>query len=514
MTDNRKPIERAIAKQELERINSVLREPHLLIGGLAVQQYYSARMSQDIDLVCGFELAQRILQALYPTKDWKVVDSKNDEYRPSYHISHKVEEMGTIIFGPKISEREPYSHLDWEKLKIGAKPFVRIGVTLENILVPAAHALAYAKMISFLCRQGPDSKVRADLQDFSDLTNHEELSVTLFYDLLRQSRSVDELITTFRKKALSFPETAETSCLYPISELYHATMALPSQAKRRSKTLSVYVAAPHKNIAKNNKLKTMLSKAGVDGALPYEEVAMGSNYEAIREPEKIRDICMKAIERSDVLLVDLDTYGLDTAWEIGYAEGLSKRVVGYNEDLFLTTDERHINRRKCDENFMHGWSSQQVLTKMNEVLEAIKSKKVYMCGPFSMPGLNKKTRAALAKSATSVIYPKEHVVQQKKLPRDYPLADRGETNKLLEEADTLLVALPRYGMDSSWQIGYATALGKAIIGWVQKDDGRDLAKQSFWDHWMHGWKSKLHVVGATDLIATIIGIAEQKRMQG
>ena len=49
MNEQRKPIERAVAKKELERIDAVLTRPHLLIGGLAVQQYYSARISQDID---------------------------------------------------------------------------------------------------------------------------------------------------------------------------------------------------------------------------------------------------------------------------------------------------------------------------------------------------------------------------------------------------------------------------------------------------------------------------------
>ena len=186
MIEARKPIDRAIAKLELERINSVLTHPHLLIGGLAVQQYYSARISQDIDLVCDFDVAQMILRKLYPSKDWRVEDSKNDEYRPSYHIHHKVEDMGTIIFGPKISEREPYSHIDWNKLKCGAKPFRGIKNDLANVLVPAVYVLAYAKMISFLCRQSPDTKVAVDLQDFCDLTNHEEFSVTLFYDLVRQ----------------------------------------------------------------------------------------------------------------------------------------------------------------------------------------------------------------------------------------------------------------------------------------------------------------------------------------
>lgn len=248
MTEKHKPIERAVAKNELERIDAVLTRPHLLIGGLAVQQYYSARVSQDIDLVCDFEVAQTILRKLYPSKDWKVEDSKNDDYRPSYRIRHKVDDMGTIIFGPKISEREPYRHLDWNALVAGSRPFKGRDHDLNNILVPTPHALAYAKMVSFLCRQSPDAKVAADLQDFCDLTNHEEFLVTLFYDLLRRSRASEELISTFRKKVESYSEVAEGSCLHSLSELYCPTVPKTSSVAP-SDILSIYIAAPHKNLA-------------------------------------------------------------------------------------------------------------------------------------------------------------------------------------------------------------------------------------------------------------------------
>ena len=510
MTKKRKLIERAVAKKELERIDAVLVGPHLLIGGLAVQQYYSARISHDIDLVCDFEVAQTILRKLYPSKDWKVEDSKNDDYRPSCRIRHKVDDIGTIIFGPKISEREPYRHLDWGALVVGARPFKGTNQDLDHVLVPPPHALAYAKMISFLCRQSPDDKVATDLQDFCDLTNHEEFSVTLFYDLLRRSRASDELISTFRKKAGNYAELAEASCLHSLSELYYP--ATPgSQTIFPSGTLSIYLAAPHKNLAKNNKLKSLLTGPGIAVAVPYEEVVSNGGKDSHSDVTYIRSICMAAIDRSDLLLVDLDTYGLDTAWEIGYAEGARKKVVGYNEDVFLTTDERQINRRLYRENFMHGWSLQHVYTDVDPVCQAISGKRVYMCGPLSDTPIDDKTRRAIAASAAATVYPKDHLARQQDLPRDYPLADRSETNRLLQECDVLLVSLPRYGMDSSWQIGYATALGKEIVGWIRQDDGRELARQSFWDHWMHGWKSKPHVVGVTDLLALLKGIAIQKK---
>lgn len=45
-------IESAEAKKELGRIDDILNEKHILIGGLAVKYFYPARESKDIDLVC------------------------------------------------------------------------------------------------------------------------------------------------------------------------------------------------------------------------------------------------------------------------------------------------------------------------------------------------------------------------------------------------------------------------------------------------------------------------------
>jgi len=218
----KKPIDRAVAKGELKRIDDVLDEPHVLIGGLAVQQYYPARVSKDIDLICDFATAQRILEELYPSRDWRVHDGQKDEYRPSFQIEHKVNDLGTIIFGPKISERAPYSHIDWDSLKKDAQPFAMGEETLQNILVPGVHALAYTKFISFLGRHLPTEKVTADLKDFADLTNHELFSVSLFYDLVRRSGSAAELLSDFRAKSAS-SDVAKTSCLHDISAAFEKT---------------------------------------------------------------------------------------------------------------------------------------------------------------------------------------------------------------------------------------------------------------------------------------------------
>jgi len=53
--------------------------------------------------------------------------------------------------------------------------------------------------------------------------------------------------------------------------------------------------------------------------------------------QHVYSICKEAIERCDILLVFLDSYGRDSAWEVGFARGLGKRIVGLAvaSNLFL-----------------------------------------------------------------------------------------------------------------------------------------------------------------------------------
>lgn len=511
-----KPIDRAIAKQEIERINDVLDSTLLLIGGLAVQQYSPARVSQDIDLVCSFDTAQEILDKLYPLRDWKITDHQHDDYRPSYRIKHKIEDKGTIIFGPKITERKPYDHIDWSYLSEYAKPFAaRSNKVLQNILIPSPEALAYTKLISYLGRVDNRIKINQDLKDFVNLTNHDEFSSSRFYDLLRRSKNENDIFNDFRDKSGNNLDIVTQSSLYALSPLFNRVATTPTKNKQIKPTnksnISVYIAAPHKNIPRNKMITDAIKCSNVSTIIPYDEVASQNLIEGVSDSVKIRTVCMEAIKKSQILIVDLDKYGLDTAWELGYAEGLGKRVVGYNEDEGATTNERFINRRTYDHNFMHGWQTQTITSSLDELATYCKEKTVYVCGAFSNDSVDSIHESKINETAKKVIYPKEYFDAQGKMPSDYPSAERAETNKLLKSADIVAVMLPRYGMDASWQIGYATALGKEIVGIVLSDDSKELDKASFWDHWMHGWKNKLRATGTSELCEILTGVIRTTR---
>ena len=104
------------AKSQLAEINKILTKPHALIGGLAVQHYYVARESEDIDLVISSRTARMIIEKLYSNKDWSTVDKNDDEYRPAFEITNRLDNNKMIFLGPKIIERKEYDSISWSGL--------------------------------------------------------------------------------------------------------------------------------------------------------------------------------------------------------------------------------------------------------------------------------------------------------------------------------------------------------------------------------------------------------------
>lgn len=182
------------AKDELVKINKILTTPHLLIGGLAVQQYYPARDSSDIDIICADKIAKDIIEQLYPTKDFTIDETNQDDFRPAYIITSKVKEEKVIFIGPKITEREAYKFLDWKNIEKNSQAFEYKKNKLENIRVPQIEVLAFTKLLAFINRTSDNQqKGERDLIDFINLSNDENFSINALIDLIRRS-SAEEFI--------------------------------------------------------------------------------------------------------------------------------------------------------------------------------------------------------------------------------------------------------------------------------------------------------------------------------
>jgi hypothetical protein len=225
---NASPIDLQVARNQLERINDVLDKPHLLIGGLAVQRYVPLRDSKDIDLVCESAVARKLLRDLFPTSQWKVENTTDDEYRPSFVVRHQWENLGDICFGPKVLERKAYEFISWEDLLKDGVPFEQRGKPLANIVIPKCSHLAFTKLISFLSRdRAKREKRRQDLQDFVDLSNNTTLFCPQeFLSFVYKAGAWDYLATNFRVNDEEDAILAQ-SCLRKMSVLFGIGARLP-----------------------------------------------------------------------------------------------------------------------------------------------------------------------------------------------------------------------------------------------------------------------------------------------
>ncbi len=214
-------IPRATAKEQLVRINKLLTKPRVLIGGLAVQQYYAARDSVDIDLVCDEATARELIKSLYPTRDFIVIEKNEDDFRPAFEITHRANRDRVIFIGPKLTERDPYKYVDWNALEQDSHAFKYKKQELEQIRVPNRETLAFTKLLSFLNRVAKNRlKGEQDLIDFINLSNGPEFRLNAFADLIRQASCEGFVRDSLQAVHGNYdPELWRHSVLYDLAEL-------------------------------------------------------------------------------------------------------------------------------------------------------------------------------------------------------------------------------------------------------------------------------------------------------
>jgi len=283
--------------------------------------------------------------------------------------------------------------------------------------------------------------------------------------------------------------------------------------------ITLYWAAPHSNHSRNSRVCDALEAEGYLVKLPESIVQNAARADG-RKPDSatIRKLCISAIEQSQCLIVDLDRYGLDSAWEIGYAEANGLRILGLTQDPGGSLDERRVNRRRFDQNFMHGWQNRFSANSMSELFTRCKDKTVYVGGSFKNDAaMNAIRRSNLSDYAKNVIIPKDEITRDLGIPSDREISWKASFKArqmavdLLRDSDVVIVLLPNYGMDTAWQIGYAEGHGIEVFGLHSSHvSGPDHEDLPFWAHWMHNWESKLTVTSLEILIAVLNGFRQRE----
>ena len=87
-----------------------------LLAASQFTHYNQNRDSADIDLVCSADTAKKLIRTLYENADYNFEDINDDWYRPSWIITETGERERTIYLGFKITEREAYKYVDYDKI--------------------------------------------------------------------------------------------------------------------------------------------------------------------------------------------------------------------------------------------------------------------------------------------------------------------------------------------------------------------------------------------------------------
>lgn len=92
----------------------------------------------------------------------------------------------------------------------------------------------------------------------------------------------------------------------------------------------MYIAASMSIADKISEVEDALRTAGIRYYSPRELIP--SSTPKSKMPEIVLKRCTEHIIRADGMVVLLDYYGKDTSFEIGFARGIGKKVIGYCTD--------------------------------------------------------------------------------------------------------------------------------------------------------------------------------------
>lgn len=265
---------------------------------------------------------------------------------------------------------------------------------------------------------------------------------------------------------------------------------------KKRKARNVFLAVRMARPTETDLLEETLTAAGATVTRPDQIV-----FEHQREPQPvIRRAVMDAIEAADVMIVNLRQYGLDCAWKLGYADAMDVPVIGWSDGGRAASEERIVKRHLYDDCPMHGWDELPRVAEAAAALDHLPGGDVLVAVPFRDEQFAEQLQAPEVRER--LVFPKDRLGKI-----DLTYEGRRLAIDLQKRCSSLLVGLPRYGMDVAWQLGYATGKDQAVVGLLGEDTGPPEASASAWEHWMHGWVSRT-VVTDLSMVAALVAADE------
>lgn len=111
--------------------------------------------------------------------------------------------------------------------------------------------------------------------------------------------------------------------------------AHPRSEKLRK--LRIYIAGRTALVHRHERLAHLLESM-VDCEVFLPHLLVPDSVPKNRIPRAAFIRCVKHMKLADVVVADIEVYGKDTAWEIGYCHALAKPIIGYTENRRYESD--------------------------------------------------------------------------------------------------------------------------------------------------------------------------------
>lgn len=268
---------------------------------------------------------------------------------------------------------------------------------------------------------------------------------------------------------------------------------------------NIYICSPHRLTETNEKIANALADLGNTVYLPQD---FCKEEDENGDHRTIRKKCIESIENAHIFLMYLDEYGMDSSWELGYAEKAGKKIIGLSLDSQKLNTPKIPNPRKAWDNWMHGWHDREVINLLTDLTDKISDKKVYFSVPIRLKENITLLENQLRPYCKKIYFPWDiEDINILSTPRQNWINYRLKCINAIEDSEVFLMNLNDYGMDSSWELGYAEKAGKQIIGLNLNNEKictqNILKPKLVWDNWMHGWREK-SIIHGIDMLGNLL----------
>lgn len=275
--------------------------------------------------------------------------------------------------------------------------------------------------------------------------------------------------------------------------------------------IHIYISSPCRLININNQIKNILASKGNIVHLPSEFCKKEDEDE---NQKNIREKCIDAIDKSDIFLLFINDYGMDSAWELGYAERSKKVIIGFRLDNEVVNTEKKCKPQSIMDHWMHDWKNKSIYVDFNELMKLSKNKRVFLSIHTQFELMLHDKIMQLKETCEKLYVPWELLNQEiLEFPKEKSGEFRKKYKKAIEDSDIFIFFTDDYRIASAWELGYAEKgilgyaekLEKKIVGYsldmTQTKNPKIIQPFTKWDQWILGWNCHKIISGYNDLLS-------------